>query len=538
MVRLYTEDDISAAIKDVAGGKSIHKAALYWGIPRSTLISRLHGRQSRRESKSTYQKLSPVQEKHLADWILAQEALGVAPTHTQIKELAQRVLALHGNPMPLGKNWIESFLRRHPALRTKRQRRIDSQRINGASTEVIKSWFSTKLRIPQIQAIKPENRHNMDEHGILEGQGGNGLVVGSSELRSIQQKQPGSRRWTTILECVSALGRAIPPLVIYKGKSVQEQWFPQELGEFKGWKFDASNKGWTNDEIAVKWLEDVFIPETAPNDPKDARLLILDGHGSHTTDDFMSLCYQNNIYLLFLPPHSSHVLQPLDVGVFAPMKAYYRKEIGFLTLLTDSAPIGKRNFLICYARARKKALSAQNIKGGWRGSGLWPVCVAKPLTSPLLLENSNRKRPEETTQVSASQDKALTPIQTPLANTVLWSTPKRCIDLERQIRHFHQLGQSDPTTQRQLFRKIQKGYHEKDSLLANAELQIQSLKEKLELARPRKKRKVQISPNSRFASIESIQCTREGPGQVEIEESDSEISTVSTIESDCIIVQN
>ncbi|KAK8096435.1 transposase, partial [Apiospora kogelbergensis] len=257
--------------------------------------------------------------------------------------------------------------------------------------------------------------------------------------------------------------------------------------------FDASNKGWTNDEIAVKWLEDVFIPETAPNDPKDARLLILDGHGSHTTDDFMSLCYQNNIYLLFLPPHSSHVLQPLDVGVFAPMKAYYRKEIGFLTLLTDSAPIGKRNFLICYARARKKALSAQNIKGGWRGSGLWP-CI--------------------------------------MVNT------KRCIDLERQIRHFHQLGQSDPTTQRQLFRKIQKGYHEKDSLLANAELQIQSLKEKLELARPRKKRKVQISPNSRFASIESIQFTREGPGQVEIEESDSEISTVSTIESDCIIVQN
>ncbi|KAK7928879.1 transposase [Apiospora marii] len=373
----------------------------------------------------------------------------------------------------------------------------------------------------------------MDEHGILEGQGGNGLVVGSSELRPIQQKQPGSRRWTTILECVSALGRAIPPLVIYKGKSVQEQWFPQELGEFKGWKFDASNKGWTNDEIAVKWLEDVFIPETAPERPEGCPFTY-----SGWAWQSYNRRFHNNIYLLFLPPHSSRVLQPLDVGVFAPMKAYYRKEIGFLTLLTDSAPIGKRNFLIFYARARKKALSAQNIKGGWRGSGLWPVCVAKPLTSPLLLENSNRKRPEETTQVSASQDKALTPIQTPLANSVLWSTPKRCIDLERQIRHFHQLGQSDPTTQRQLFRKIQKGYHEKDSLLANAELQIQSLKEKLELARPRKKRKVQISPNSRFASIESIQCTREGPGQVEIEESDSEISTVSTIESDCIIVQN
>ncbi|KAK8042964.1 transposase [Apiospora phragmitis] len=159
-----------------------------------------------------------------------------------------------------------------------------------------------------------------------------------------------------------------------------------------------------------------------------------------------------------------------------------------------------------------------------------------PSHSPALFYS--KIRPEERTQALASQDKALTPIQTPLANGILWSTPKRSINLERQIRHFHQLGQSDLTTQHQLFRKIQKGYQEKDYLLVNTELQIQSLKEKLELARPRKKRRVQISPNSKFASIKSIQRTREGPDQLEIEESDSEISTVSTVESDCIIVQN
>ncbi|KAK7997708.1 hypothetical protein PG989_005748, partial [Apiospora arundinis] len=193
------------------------------------------------------------------------------------------------------------------------------------------------------------------------------------------------------------------------GKSVQEQWSPQELDEFKGWTLDTSNKGWTNDEIAVKWLKDVFIPETALNDPNDARLLILDGHGSHITDDFI---------------------------------------------------------------ARKNALSTQNIKCGWRGSGLWPICIAKPLTSPLLLKKSNRKRPEKTTQSSGSQDKAFTPVEAPLANKVLWSTPKRSIDLERQIRHFHQLGQSDPTTQDQLFKKIEKGYNGKYYLSVNAELQI------------------------------------------------------------------
>ena len=61
----------------------------------------------------------------------------------------------------------------------------------------------------------------MDESGIMEGCGANGLVVGSSERRSIQKKQPGSRVWTLFIECVSATGKAFLPLVIFKGKSVQ-----------------------------------------------------------------------------------------------------------------------------------------------------------------------------------------------------------------------------------------------------------------------------------------------------------------------------
>jgi hypothetical protein len=48
------------------------------------------------------------------------------------------------------------------------------------------------LNIPAIAAIKPENRWNMDESGIMEGYRANGLVVESFERRAIQKKQPGS----------------------------------------------------------------------------------------------------------------------------------------------------------------------------------------------------------------------------------------------------------------------------------------------------------------------------------------------------------
>jgi hypothetical protein len=154
---------------------------------------------------------------------------------------------------------MEGFLRRNPILRTKRARNIDSVRVNGATTRVIKDWFG-RLNIPVISSIKPENRWNMDESGIMEGLGVNGLVVGSSQRRSIQKKQPGSRAWTSFIEYVSASGKALLPLIIFKGKSVQQQWFPQDLSTYKEWLFTATDNAWTSDSTAIEWLEKIFLP--------------------------------------------------------------------------------------------------------------------------------------------------------------------------------------------------------------------------------------------------------------------------------------
>jgi hypothetical protein len=142
----------------------------------------------------------------------------------------------------------------------------------------------------------------------MEGQGLNGLVVGSKNKRFIQRKQPGSKAWTSFIECISATGRALPPLVIYKGKSVQQQWFPIDLDKFDRWQFTATENGWTTDSTAQEWLKRVFIPLTAPNDPQEPRLLVLDGHGSHETTEFIYKYFEYNIYLLFLPPHTLYVL--------------------------------------------------------------------------------------------------------------------------------------------------------------------------------------------------------------------------------------
>jgi hypothetical protein len=57
------------------------------------------------------------------------------------------------------------------------------------------------------------------------------------------------------------------------------------------------------------------------------RLLLFNGHGSHTSAKFRDLCKENNIYTLYMPPYSSHKLQLLNVSCFLPLKVAYSSKI-------------------------------------------------------------------------------------------------------------------------------------------------------------------------------------------------------------------
>ena len=53
------------------------------------------------------------------------------------------------------------------------------------------------------------------------------------------------------------------------------------------------------------------------------RLLILDGYCSHYNLHFCEYAWDNNIILLSYPGHSTHLLQPLNVGLFSPLQKAY-----------------------------------------------------------------------------------------------------------------------------------------------------------------------------------------------------------------------
>ena len=101
------------------------------------------------------------------------------------------------------------------------------------------------------------------------------------------------------------------------------------------------------------------------------RLLILDGHESHHSDEFEEYCKEHNIITLCMPPHSSHILQPLDVGCFGPLKKSYGRQIEHL-MRQQCTHITKEDFIPAFQAAFLESLTESNIKGCFRGAGLVP----------------------------------------------------------------------------------------------------------------------------------------------------------------------
>jgi DDE superfamily endonuclease len=75
---------------------------------------------------------------------------------------------------------------------------------------------------------------------------------------------------------------------------------------------------------------------------------------------FIQYCEDNNIIPLCLPPHSTHILQPLDVGIVSPLAKAYQTRIQQHSMF-GAERITNQQFLKFFQLARKGAISLRNI---------------------------------------------------------------------------------------------------------------------------------------------------------------------------------
>jgi hypothetical protein len=443
------EGKVLLALEGIKKGqiKSLRAAAKLYEIPFSTLQERAAGVSSRVDIYHHRQKLTQLEEDSLTEWIISMDSRGAAPRISTVREMANILLAARGEtpPTTVGKNWPSAFIQRHDEIRTRFSRRYDYQRALNEDPRSIRAWFESVKCVVEENGILAEDIYNFNETGFAMGLISSQKVVTRAEYygrRSILQ--PGNREWVTAIEAICADGYVLPPCVIFQGKVYIAGWFESNLPS--DWRIEVSNNGWTTDEIGLRWLEKHFIPHTNSRVRGRYRLLILDGHGSHLTPQFDRICTENNIIPLCMPAHSSHLLQPLDVGCFAPLKRAYGRFVSDLARASYNH-IDKLDFLAEYPRARIEAFKPQTIQTSFAATGITPFDPERVLSKL----NISLRTPTPPASRPSSRSSQFTP-----------KTPRTVIQLQKQASMLKDLlkqrSNSPPSPSNTLLDQIIKGH--------------------------------------------------------------------------------
>jgi len=355
------------------------------GIPASTLWHRANGRLLRRENAANQQYLTPQEERALLDYVLRMADNGLPLPVKSLRSLAL-IIARHRSgdsqvqnttqiPQPPGKNWPQGFYRRHPELKARKLKAIDTNRDDCRIEEKIRQWFTVIGKELNSPNISPENVYNMDETGVLLSVLSSLKVLVSKDDLRKHRAVAVKRTLVTAIECISADGRCLHPLTIWPAATHRSSWTSHPT---PGWHYACSKTGYTDTGINLYWIRNVFDSQTKVQANGRPRLLISDGFGTHESLELMKFCYENHIILCRLPSHISHKLQPCDVGIFGPLKSAYREQVERL-YRGGAGTVDKRHFTYLYDRARQQAITRRNIISGWSKCRLFPFNPKKLL---------------------------------------------------------------------------------------------------------------------------------------------------------------
>lgn len=352
--------------------KSYRALADRSNVPCSTLHARARGQQSFEAKAQSQQYLTPFEEKAMVDFIVQMSALGTPVRIKYIPSIALSVARGRSEPnrplKPPGKNWAKSLENRHPELKAKKVKALDWDRHEKNIFPKIAYWFEVIGEVLRNPEITKENVYNMDETGVMLSKLGSvKVLVAANDSRDYRGARV-NRKMVTAVECISADGRYLKPMVIWPASTHRANWttFPTP-----GWHYAFSDSGYTDTTLSLEWLKRVFDPQTSELANGKPRVLICDGFGTHEKLEILEHCFANRIILCRLPSHTSHKLQPCDIAVFAPLKTAYRDNAERLERGGVNT-VGKQHFTSLYSPARETAFTKRNILAGWSKGGLFP----------------------------------------------------------------------------------------------------------------------------------------------------------------------
>lgn len=321
----YTDEHLNQAISDIKNKrKTFRQAAEYYNIPKSTLHDKI------KEKHGKVQGGQPVfsneEEKMLAEGITKFSEWGFPMTRNEIRTLVKQFLDRKGvrikqfeNNLP-GVEWFYKFLERNKILTERFAQNIKRCRAN-INREIVQEYFSNLSET--LQNIPPTHILNYDETNLCDDPG-KAKVVCRRGSKRVERILDSSKSSVSVMISVSASGIMLPPYIVYKSVHLYPTWIE---GGPDGAIYNRTKSGWFDGPTFEDWFEKVALPYCKNLAGK--KVLIGDNLSSHVSIHVLQACQRNNIDFVLLPPNGTHLLQPLDVSFFAPMKKAWRN------ILTD-----------------------------------------------------------------------------------------------------------------------------------------------------------------------------------------------------------
>ena len=221
-----------------------------------------------------------------------------------------------------GKDWFYAFINRwSKEISRRKTHTIAFARAASCTQEIVDNYFEVVTKKYQLSGITSGcHIWNCDETGFCGDQGKATVVCRKGAKRVLKLTGNNQKIHHTVNNCCNADGYFTPPFVVYKAKrNFKAEW---ALGGPTGTKYSISKSGWMEHDTFIEWLKEVYIPECQAI--SGTHILHLDGHTSHVSLAAVMLCRENNIILICLPAHSTHILQPLDRDVYCHVKQVWK----------------------------------------------------------------------------------------------------------------------------------------------------------------------------------------------------------------------
>lgn len=424
---------------------NVAAAAREFEVPETRLRARWNGRQTKVDRPAANRKLLEEEELAVCLYLRRLDKIGTSARLPMITDCANSILRRNHHltdpetpPPTVSSAWTTRFLLRYPEFHVRKQKTLDYKRMNAHNPEDILDWFRRFKSVYEEKGIQPQDLYNYDETGFRIGIGRDQWIVTLDPNRQSYLASSTNRELVTSCEVISADGYVLPPMLILAGTMHLEDWATKTDLE-DNVLLSVSDTGYSNDLLGFEWLQH-FERFSAQRQVGAYRMLLLDGHGSHCTRDFITFCDEKNIIPFCLPAHTTHLIQPLDVVVFQPLKHFHAEAIDYATR-TGCSDFNKIEFLSALTSIRSQAFKKSTIISAFQKTGLVPYDPAKVLTR-LQESHTALQHPAMTTPPPAVPP----PLQVP--------TPYTVRSLKRQAQYLNDADPVSPTFKTNLDRFI------------------------------------------------------------------------------------